>query len=72
MNLCFKTKIGNHFIEFPYQTSTNTTYDVLNLKTTEERLDYLYKDIDRFNGGSRLKQDVKEILYNDTLELSLI
>lgn len=72
MNLCFTTKEGNHHIEFPYQTSTDVTYDVLALKTNEERLKYLYKDIDRFNGGASLKSEVKAMLYDKTLELCLI
>jgi len=72
MNLCFRTKVGNHHLGFPYQTSTNTTYDVLALPSIEERLEYLYKDIDRFEGGDRLKLEVKDMLCNETLELSMI
>ena len=72
MNLCFTTKVGSHHIDFPYQTSTDTTYDVLALKTNEERLEYLYKDIDRFNGGSRLKAEIREMILDDTLELDII
>ena len=29
MNLVFFTKQGNHHVEFPYQTSTKITYEVL-------------------------------------------
>ena len=44
MNLCFQTRKGGHFVDFPYQTRTTTSYAVLNAETIEEKMAILRKD----------------------------
>jgi hypothetical protein len=73
MNLCFltKTKRKQH-VEFPYQTSTNITYDVLNAKTIKERFEILKKDMESFEADQYLIDDVYEMLNDNELELTMI
>lgn len=45
MNLCFNTKAGNHFIDFPYQTPTTLTDAVLAAKTLEEKIELIRQNL---------------------------
>jgi hypothetical protein len=77
MNLMFETKVGHAKVEFPFQTPTYLTYDVLNESDLEKRIalihayiDYWYKDDVEY--GNRLKEKCDALMRNDTLELSMI
>lgn len=82
MNLTFITTQGNHFVEFPYQTTTDITKAVLKATTKEKQLAILKDDLWLFvNDKDNPEQvefwaetckDIKMMLYNPTLRLTEI
>ncbi len=69
MNLCFMS--GKYFIEFPYQTSTNTTYAVLNASSLEERIDLIRKELEECESLELLPECI-EMMTDKSLVLSII
>ena len=78
MNLAFKTKSGNHLIEFPYQTSTNISYDVMKAPTLSEKMSIIKNDLisfvnednpDDVSWYNELVRDIEDKLKDETLEL---
>jgi hypothetical protein len=76
MNLCFDVVGGGH-VEFPYQTRTELTYEVLKAKTADERLELIAEDLERigdesFYDMSETLEEVSMLLKNPNLILSFI
>ena len=83
MNLCFDTKIGNHHVEFPYQTSTKLTHAVLKEKDLEKQIQLVEDDIKTMYDPKTIDHDdleyynnmfleCKEYMRDKTLEISII
>lgn len=81
MNLIFNIKKsenwkgGCHCIEFPYQTSTDTTYAVLAAKTIKDRMKLIEKDLSHMDDKEYkdlILEEVKYLMEDESLELSLI
>ncbi len=80
-NLCFsvkKCKTCGHVghVEFPFQTSTELTYAVLKLETTEERLALIRETLIGYSWGKedieKYMCEIEALLTSPTLELGLI
>jgi hypothetical protein len=75
MNLCFDVVGGGH-VEFPYQTSTDLTYAVLDAKTVPEQLLLINADLTkRGYEGTDLTEKltyIGKLLGNTNLELGMI
>lgn len=76
MNLCFDVKGGAGMVDFPYQTSTELTYAVLNEKDDDKRLALIRKDIESWGRSKeeieRIMGEVEALMKSPNLELSLI
>lgn len=81
MNLYFTTCKGNHFIDFPYQTNTDLTYDVLNATTKEKQLDLIKQDLitlvneddpDDVGWYNDMVARITTMLNDETLELTML
>ena len=69
-NLVFKTKKGNHFIEFPYQTTTKVTKEVLSLKTVDDRMIVIKKDLNPdFDSYTETISDIRSMMEDETIFL---
>lgn len=69
MNLIFSK--GNMSSDFPYQTPTILTYNVLGARTKEEQLKIIEEDIKNHDYKLEWLEEIKGML-NDGWELSLI
>lgn len=67
MNLCFKTIKGSHFVDFPYQTRTSTSYAVVKAETIEEKMAILRKDDPQL--PERVFRECERMLNDKTLKL---
>jgi hypothetical protein len=75
MNLCFDV-VGGGFVEFPYQTSTDLTYAVLDAKTVSEQLLLINADLTKrgYEDDEKAKTliTIEKLLKNTNLELGMI
>lgn len=81
MNLAFKTKVGNHIVDFPYQTSTNLTMEVLSHDFIDKRIELIKEnlllsfdinDVDEKEWFDDKCKEISDMLNDDTLELIMI
>ena len=76
MNLIFDVKGGSGIVDFPFQTSTDLTYAVLNAKTKEEQVALVEKEMrERGFKNHQIKEQlgtVKALLSNPNLSISMI
>ena len=75
MNLIFAVE-GGGIVDFPFQTSTDLTYAVLNAKTKEEQVALVEKEMrERGFKNDQVKEQlgtVKALLSNPNLSISMI
>ena len=60
-------KVGNHFVDFPYQTRTSTSYAVMKAETIEEKMSILRSDDPQL--PERVFSDCERMLNDETLQL---
>lgn len=76
MNLCFEIKdsSGDTHVAFPWQTSTEITYAVLNAETNEERLEILRESISSWEESliEEKMEQVEVLLSSEHLELRMM
>jgi len=81
MNLIFVTIQGNHIIEFPYQTSSKISKEVMAESTIKGRMqiiaDDIYSmineyDVDDQRWANRLLETVEKNLKDQTLKLDMM
>ena len=83
MNLCFDVVGGAGMVEFPWQTSTNLTYEILAMPSKEEQLKalkkYIQKEMYLYEEGSERERwqeqtyaEVEALMTSPNLKLSLI
>lgn len=77
MNLIFTIKdCPISSVEFPFQTPTDLTYDVLNAKSMEEKLELIKNCLIQWDTEEQMineiLEEVESLLLNDKLELSMI
>lgn len=75
MNLYFQLKNSKHLIDFPFQTPTDWTWEMMEAKTLEERVKILRsKQMDsRFSWlDEKLVQECISMLSDDSLELTYL
>lgn len=67
MNLIFVSNSCGHVEDFPYQTSTKLTYDVMKAKSTDEKIEMIKKDL-ALHTDTRLQKiyikKIKDMLNN--------
>jgi hypothetical protein len=75
MNLAFTTRDG-HFVEFPFQTPTDLSYAVINLRTTEAKLELIENQIRKWGWDeeeiSEMMSEVRIMMTDPTLELTVV
>ena len=76
MNLFFKIKNSKHgWIDFPFQTPTDLSQEVINEKDNDKRLSILIKYMDDCEWDKitkeRIYDIVKELLFNENIELGI-
>ena len=77
MNLVFKYKLDKRrFVEFPFQTTSECTRQVLAEKSSEQRLSILKKFMQSYGWPKSLVRkyllEIKENMEDETLELTYI
>lgn len=76
MNLAFETVRGGHFVDFPFQTPTGLSYDVLNAKSVEERLKLIEVQMRDWKWDAELRKNllrrIEVLLKDDTLRLIVV
>ena len=75
MNLIFEVKGCNACVDFPYQTRTSLTYEVLRAESLERRLELLAADMADWEDREWAEQkyaEIKDLMESPNLELSLI
>lgn len=72
MNLIFDVKGGSGCVDFPYQTQSSLTHSVLKAETKEKQLELIKNDIKDWDTDGTTFQQVKDLLYNPNLILTLI
>jgi hypothetical protein len=65
MNLIFRD--GRAISEFPYQTSTELSYAVMNAKTKKEKLELIKKDLEIYKNlnSDYWYKEIEDMLNND-------
>ena len=76
MNLCFRSKGGYH-VDFPFQTPTSLTYDVLGEKNLDKRIALVHKYIQSIADGDdewaiRKKCECESMMRDTHLILEMI
>ena len=75
MNLIFNVKGGAGCVDFPFQTPTSLTYQVLAAESKQKQLQVIYDYIDKWEDigfGKAIKKEVADLFDNPNLELSII
>jgi len=76
MNLCFYVKECSAIIHFPFQTTTELTYSVLNVKSNEERMKLIEKYLMDRNCDEKYITEtmakIKALFSCENLEISMI
>ncbi len=75
MNLIFDVKGGSGSVDFPFQTPTELTYEILNIKNNQERVNLIEKRLNEWGWHKddviRIIEEIKDLLSNEHLELSM-
>ncbi len=70
MNLSFVVKDTGYFIEFPYQTTTKISYEVIELDSVQDRMKVITMDLNpEFNEYFETLKDIRNMMENEKLEL---
>lgn len=73
MNLFFYSKIHNLNIDFPFQTPTNLSYQVIKLSTKKERIkileDWINTNFTDDYQQQYYKQQINKLMNDENLEL---
>jgi hypothetical protein len=76
MNLEFRTVQGNHRVPFPFQTSTDLTYAVMNAESVEQQIALIECDVIAWSWDqvsiNRLIDDCERLLRDPTLKLGMV
>ena len=59
MNLAFEDRKHN-IIDFPYQTQTNVSYEVIACKNDTERMTLIAEDLKRYGGDTKHDQEWRD------------
>lgn len=75
MNLCFDVK-GGGMVDFPFQTPTELTYDVLREPNNDKRLALLRAAMEKWSWDKKQIEEtlgtIEALMKSPNLELSLI
>lgn len=76
MNLYFETVDGLGFVDFPFQTPTDLTYEVLAAEGTEERLSIIKREMDKWGWSEEIQSGIlssaKALMNNEHLRLTVL
>jgi hypothetical protein len=76
MNLAFTTRDG-HFVDFPFQTPTDLSYAVIDLPTTEAKLELIENQIRKWDCWDEeqinsIMTEVRIMMTDPTLILTVV